>query len=100
MRLRLHREASEELDAAARWYEEQGRGLGDDLLGEVDRALTALTESPEAWPILRRKSALRRFLLSRFPYSVIYDFVGGEVRVFAVAHSKRRPGYWRKRRFR
>ncbi len=99
MRIRLHREASDELDAAAAWYEEQERGLGDELLAEVDRAVAAIEESPQRWPVVRRKACLRRFLLSRFPYAVLYECLDGELRILAVSHTRRRPGYWRKRRF-
>ncbi len=99
MRIRFHREASEELDAAAAWYEEQEGGLGDELLAEVDRAVATIEESPVAWPLVRRKTGLRRFVLSRFPYAILYGCLEAELRIFAVSHSKRRPGYWRRRRF-
>jgi toxin ParE1/3/4 len=100
VKVRVHRNATEELAAAAAWYDEQRRGLGDDLLAEVDWAIAAIEESPEIWPIVRRKTALRRFLLSRFPYAIIYACADQEIRVFAVAHTRRRPGFWRRRQFR
>lgn len=99
MRIQFHRAASEELAGAASWYEAQQPGLGDDLLHEIDRALLTIDESPQAWPMLRAEAGLRRFLLSRFPHAIIYDCVKNAVRVFAVAHNRRRPGYWRARRF-
>jgi toxin ParE1/3/4 len=99
VRIRFHREAGEELDAAAAWYEEREAGLGGDLLGEVDRAIAAIEESPASWPLVRRKTGLRRFLLARFPYAILYERLDDELRILAVSHTRRRPGYWRKRRF-
>jgi toxin ParE1/3/4 len=37
----------------------------------------------------------RRRVLHRFPYSVIYEAQGSTVTVLAVAHHRRRPGYWK-----
>jgi hypothetical protein len=99
VRIRLHREAGEELDAATAWYEEQEAGLGGDLLIEVDRAIAAIAASPAAWPLVRRKTGLRRFLLARFPYALLYEHLDDELRILAVAHTRRRPGYGRRRRF-
>jgi len=48
VRIRLHREAGEELDAATTWYEEQEAGLGGDLLIEMDRAIATIAASPAA----------------------------------------------------
>ncbi len=99
MKLQIHVDASAELDAAAAWYDHEQEGLGDELLEEVSRALSVISASPTTWPVVRRASGLRRFLLSRFPYAIIYSEVESHIRVFAFAHQKRRPGYWRKRRF-
>lgn len=99
MRAQVHRDATAELEAAAEWYESEEEGLGEELLEEVARALAVIAESPMIWPSVRRKGTLRRFVLSRFPFAIIYAVVADRVRVFAIAHQKRRPGYWRHRRF-
>jgi plasmid stabilization system protein ParE len=98
VKLRLHREAVEELEEAAQWYERHGRGLGDELLDEVDASLVAIDVGPNAWPHVGT-AGLRRFVLARFPYSVIYAVREEEVLVYAFAHQKRRPGYWTNRTF-
>jgi hypothetical protein len=68
--LRIHPEASAELEAAVAWYErvEPERDLGAALLTEVERGLLVIASTPDAWPLERPRSHLRRFLLSRFPY--------------------------------
>ena len=99
MKLLLHIEATAELDAAVAWYEHEQEGLGFEMLEEVDRAFAVILESPTTWPLARPGSSLRRFVLTRFPYTIIYSASQEWLRVFAVAHHKRRPGYWRARRF-
>ena len=58
-------------------------------------------EAPERWPVARRvppRLGARGYMLKRFPYDIVYRLVGdGELEVVAVAHHKRRPGYWAKR---
>ena len=92
-RVRFHREAGEELEHAVRWYEERLDGLGQDLLTEVDSAIKVISEGPTAWPIAEDSRA-RRFVLSRFPYIVIYTTRGEDVVIVAVKHARRRPAYW------
>lgn len=99
MKLLLHIEATAEPEAAVAWYEHEREGLGFESLEEVDRAFDVILESPTTWPFARTGSNLRRFLLTRFPHTLLYEESQALVRVFAVAHHKRRPGYWRARRF-
>jgi plasmid stabilization system protein ParE len=98
MRIVFLPEASAELAAAAEWYQERQLGLGDDFLEEVGRATGAIAEAPDAWPALTgARRPVRRFLLSRFPFSVVYAIRDEQVLVVAVAHAKRRPRYWSRR---
>jgi hypothetical protein len=61
----------------------------------MDHAVLRISEAPERWP--KYDSLMRRFLLARFPFSVIYRIAEQVVEVIAVAHHKRAPGYWRPR---
>ncbi len=96
-RLRFHRAASAEAEAAVRWYNERLPGLGNDFRAELEAAVGRVMEGPLAWPISQNDPRTRRHPLSRFPYSIVYVVHGDDVTVAAVAHAKRRPGYWRKR---
>jgi plasmid stabilization system protein ParE len=91
----FHREAEAEIHEAARYYEDRSPGLGSDLLGEVERALTLISRNPEACQRVGRR--VRRRSLWRFPYNLIYAVYPDRIRILAVAHQKRRPFYWRKR---
>lgn len=43
------------------------------------------------------RNGRRRFLVRKFPYSVVYYLRGDEVGVIALAHHRRRPAYWKSR---
>jgi plasmid stabilization system protein ParE len=97
--VRKHRAAVRELAAAARWYEERA-GLGAELLDEFEAALDRIMAHPRAWPSMATATdlELRRYLLPRFPYYVVYLVArDGTVHILAFAHVRRRPGYWRRR---
>jgi plasmid stabilization system protein ParE len=89
--------ALEELQAAAAFYSESATvELGQAFLAEFERVVTSVLENPRLGAIFR--GSRRRALLRRFPYSVIYQVAGEELRVVAVAHQHRRPAYWAGRR--
>ncbi len=91
----FHEAAALELSDAAAFYEQECPGLGAALLDEVEAALTSLAQFPEGAPVLRGR--IRRKVLLRFPYSLMYSLHPDNVRILAVAHDKRRPFYWRGR---
>jgi toxin ParE1/3/4 len=94
-RTRFHGAARRELRRAVEYYEERVPGLGSELLEEVERAVHEIASSPEAGsPYLANT---RRVLVRRFPYRVVYRVRPEEIVVLAVAHQRRRPGYWRGR---
>jgi len=90
----LH-EAEVELWAAVAYYEKQSPGLGLDFAAELEASLNVIGSSPACWPL--RPDGTRRYLTSRFPYVVVYLYVRKQVWVIAIAHCKRRPGYWAQR---
>jgi len=95
MRVEFHPEAELELIEAASYYELQVSGLGNDFEIEVRRAADLLQKHPEIGPHL--DDELRRFVLYRFPYTLIYSVTSDVLHSLVVAHQSRRPGYWRSR---
>ena len=95
MRIRLELEASEELSAATAYLDAQSPGLGDEFVAAVSVAGKQLQDFPLSGQKIGRGT--RRVLIRRFPYQLIYRVEGDEIVIYAVAHQKRRPGYWRKR---
>lgn len=95
--LRFNRLARSELRDAITTYEQQVEGLGARFLDEVSAAIELLREYPEIAPLVI--DSFRSFPLRSFPYSLIYRRVDEEsLRILAVAHQKRRFGYWQGRR--
>ena len=95
LNLIFHPDIEHEVKASYEWYQNQAVGLGDDYLNELETAYQAIVELPDTWP--KFQNNLRRFLLSKFPFSVIYRFNQETVFVVAVMHNSRKPGYWRER---
>ena len=98
--VRFEPEADAEYRAAGRWYEEHRLGLGLEFFDAVDAALAQIVRLPKAGaPVKQLPSDLpvRRAPVKRFPYHVIYLELNAEIRVLAVAHDRRKPGYWRDR---
>ncbi len=87
--------AQRELDDAVAYYDEQAPGLGSAFLLEAVAAIDRIRRFPEAWHPLSQ--TLRRCRLRRFPYGLIYHLSQDEILIVAVAHSHRRPDYWRDR---
>lgn len=92
----FHREAEAELDAAMAYYEGQRIGLGLDLQGEVEAAVWMIRSDPERWPPYKN-SDLRKCPVARFSFNVLYRELEDRIWIAAVAHQKRRPGYWSRR---
>ena len=88
-------EAEQEMLEAASYYESQAAGLGEDYLSEIERAVASIAEFPNTWPIIGGK--LRRRLVRRFPFGILYSVEPEEIVIIAVAHLRRKPGYWRER---
>jgi toxin ParE1/3/4 len=85
-------EALIEAEATARWYAARSDSAAAAFSNEIDAAIAAIDEHPEAWPAYDHGT--RRFLLRRFPYSVVYRVEASRILIVAVAHGRRRPGYW------
>ncbi|WGS84331.1 type II toxin-antitoxin system RelE/ParE family toxin [Methylomonas sp. UP202] len=94
-RLLFHPEVELEIQASYFWYEAQAEGLGDGFVSELENAYQAILELPVVWPIFKDK--FRRYILARFPFSVIYRQSSDTVFVVAVMHHSRKPNYWRNR---
>lgn len=95
MRVAFHEEASADLFEAVRYYEERVHGLGHSLLEDVESAVRELSETPLSSPTIGPE--VRRRVVHRFPYSLLYVVEVDRIVVLAVAHHKRRPGYWKSR---
>lgn len=94
-RIEFHPEAAEEIVGAHEWYEVRSPVAANAFTFELNRALETVLDAPERWPTDR--FGLRRYLLHRFPFCIVYRLKEQVVEVIAVAHLRRKPGYWRTR---
>jgi plasmid stabilization system protein ParE len=97
-RVEFVRQAAEELAEAVDWYTERSTLAALEFLQDVEHALQLVLQRPSAWPAF--EAGTRRIVMQRYPFSIIFHQESGVVQVLAVAHHKRRPGYWRRRRSR
>jgi toxin ParE1/3/4 len=81
--------------AATVWYLERNERVAAAYEAELSRAFTEIERRLETWP--HHHHGTRRILLRRFPYEVVYKIYSEVVLLVAVAHCKRKPGYWRPR---
>ena len=91
----FHPEADAEVIDAADWYDGRLRGLGADFLDEIDAAVSRISDTPEAFGIVT--DDIRRHLLHRFPFGVLYRVEADRIFVLAVMHLHREPHYWERR---
>lgn len=96
MKITLLPLAQKELDEAFSWYEEQVVGLGYEFLDEFDQSARLIASFPELFEQIEKD--VRRCLINRFPYSIIYGIDSEQIVIIAVAHLKRKPYYWIERK--
>jgi plasmid stabilization system protein ParE len=92
MRVEFAAAAAQEVEDARIWYEDQAAGLGETLLAELRLATHLIAKHPTAWPL--QQQPIRKFIVNRFPYKVLYVVEPEGILVLAFAHQHRRPDYW------
>ncbi len=95
--VKLHPEAERDIEEGLAFYAKTSLIAAERFLDEVDSSLALIAEAPNRWPVYR--AGTRHYVMAAFPYSIVYRATAGEIQVFAVAHGKRRPTFWRARRF-
>jgi plasmid stabilization system protein ParE len=94
-RVEYHEGAIADVKSAAAWYQKRSPKAALAFIEELQRAVDAIREAPDRWP--PGKDNTRRFLLWRFPFSLIYSERESAITVWAVAHGSRLPDYWARR---
>lgn len=94
-RIEYHEGAIADVKSAVKWYRQRSPNAALDFIEELHRASDTVREVPDRWPL--GKNNTRRFLLWRFPFSLIYSERESVITVWAVAHGSRRPEYWTRR---
>jgi plasmid stabilization system protein ParE len=87
--------AEEEARVAFLWYLDRSENAAAGFQRDFELAVQRIAEAPTAWAAV--DGELRRCLFDRFPYALIYSIGPNSLRVIAVAHQHRKPGYWNRR---
>ena len=95
MKSAMHSEAREEFLAAIDYYNDAEHGLGMAFYTEVESAIALIESYPDLWTEIG--GGIRRCLVRRFPFAILYSREAGHVFVYAIMHTKREPNYWRNR---
>ena len=96
MSFSFHPDAEKEFNEAIDYYEEIEPGLGYDFALEVHSTIKRTVDYPKAWAVL--EGDVRRSLVRRFPYGVLYSEEKGGIFILAVMSLHRKPAYWKKRK--
>ena len=89
--------ASDEFQEAVRWYEARRTGLGGEFFEAVAATLSRIENNPDIGTTISADGQTRRALVAKFPYQIVYRLRPTEIVIVAIAHLKRRPGYWKSR---
>ena len=92
MKVEFLKAAQTELDQAFEWYETQQKDLGVQFLNEFDAVVRRIISYPESYILIEK--TIRRCLVKRFPYGILYGIDVDKIVVIAVAHLHRKPDYW------
>lgn len=95
MKLRWHREARAETDAAAAFYNEKQAGLAQRFLDNLEEALHRIQRHPQAYRQV--EGEIRKCRVAHFPFGVIYRVRSDSIEIIAVVHRRQSPGYWKQR---
>jgi plasmid stabilization system protein ParE len=95
LEVRFHPAAVKEAGEARRWYFERSHCAAFAFDEALDLAVQQLADHPNRWA--NYLHGTRHLVLPKFPYVVVYRVLDGAVEVIAVAHERRRPGYWKSR---
>ncbi len=81
-----------ELLDAIDYYELEFSGLGKRFQQEVKSAIKRIIQYPDAWP--SERNGIRKYVMHKFPYKLIYSLEQDHILIIAVAHQHRKPDYW------
>lgn len=95
MKIEFHEGADREVQRTYRWYYHKSVRTAHRFLEAVDAAVQQVATNPSLWPEHLYGTRFRN--LDRFPYYVVYLELDERIKIIAVQHGARRPGYWAKR---
>ena len=96
MRIDFHPAATEELELSADWYAARSETAAIRFVEKIDAALQKIASDPKRFP--RCDARHQACAVERFPFQIVFRNDGDRIIIIAVAHAKRRPNYWQRRK--
>jgi toxin ParE1/3/4 len=90
--LEFHPEVTNDIKGSYLWYEDKLQGLGNRFLTELEDGYTAIQNFPDTWANFQY--GFKRYILNKFPFSILYKVTEEKIVVVAVMHNSRKPNYW------
>jgi toxin ParE1/3/4 len=91
----LHPDSQREIEESYLWYSRRSLDAATGFLTEIDHGLNVVLKTPHRWP--EYLYSTHRYLLTDFPFSIVYLDDPDAITIIAVAHHKRKPAYWKSR---
>jgi len=95
VKARLTPEADLDAQQAIQWYDERDQSLGDNFLQKLNKCIADVEKNPQRYPVVHRQ--MRRALVKRFPYAILYEVENDEIVIYAIYHCARDPEQWKRR---
>ena len=95
IKILFHKLAGKEFLEVRDYYDDLVFGLGEKFVTEVERCLNIMTTNPLAYPVTKQN--VRKAVIIKFPFSILYRVDGNVIYILAVMHQKREPLYWAER---
>lgn len=92
MKIEIAKIAQQEFNESKQFYEIEQAGLGIRFENEIKNAISHIKKSPSIWSFERGE--IRRYILHRFPYKILYSIQEDTIIILAFAHQHRKPDYW------
>jgi hypothetical protein len=94
-KIEFHPDVFEDIRGSYKWYEEKLTSLGGNFLNEIENGLISIQNFPDMWCSFEHD--FKRYILSKFPFSIIYKYRNNTIFVVAIMHNSRKPNYWKTR---
>ena len=95
MKYVFHPEALTEYALAVEFYAERDVEVAQAFIDAVEDAIFRIVQSPTRWPVIDED--IRRCLVHKFPYGILYTLEEDFISIAAVMHCSREPNYWKQR---
>lgn len=93
--LQFHPEVYEDIKESYDWYENQILGLGDKFIEDLENGYVSIENFPNTWANFQY--GFKRYILNKFPYSILYKQNNNIIYIIAIMHNSRKPNFWMNR---